>query len=635
MSKDYSTLQKTAALLDSYQSIPEAFFAIASSLPDLAVYQQMQGAQSDGSNPNSTRTYAEVALRVSKLSAALAELGVKSGDRVAIIANSRPEWIEADLAINALGAVSVSVYQSLPEDYIGYILFDSGAEVVIAENQAQVEKLFGLLSEDTLIAATEERSEQKARVRIRHIITIEDVSLPDSEHKEALLNLKDIYSGEPVAQPEGYRSLRRSSLASLVYTSGTTGAPKGVMQTHGNHLANCRQALCADLLKIDTRLMLFLPLAHSFAKLMGLLGALTPAMLCFVAIEDKVRGALNPTTVTRDIRDSNASVIPIVPRLLEKMEEGIKAKAAAGGIPGLVIKTTINTAAKMYKCKQEGKAPGVITTMLFEGTAGIRQKIKKQLFGEKIQYAVSGGAKLNRAVAEFFDSLGIEILEGYGLTETSVATNINRLGKKKIGTVGPVLTSDIECRLGVDGEIFFRGPNVALGYYGRTAATASAWDEQGWFKTGDLGEIDSEGYLSIVGRKKEIIVTSQGKNIAPEMVEAVLKASPYVTQVVLLGDNRSHCGALVTLAEDAVRAWATKAGVRLDAAWHTSKPVYDLVKSDLERVGHSLASFERPRECLIVPEEFTVDNGLLTPTFKVKRNLVLKKYEAEIEALYA
>jgi long-chain acyl-CoA synthetase len=634
MSKDYSTLEKTAALLDGYQSIPEAFFAIADSLSDRSVYKQMQAGRVNDAKDSTTRTYAEVADRVSKIAATLISLGVKPGDRVAIISNSRPEWIEADLAINSVGGVSVSVYQSLPADYIGYILFDSGAEVVFAENQGQVEKLVGLLGSKTHIPATEERPEQDVNVSIRNIITFEHVRV-DGDRTDMLLGLKEIITGEQVPRPEGYRSVRRSSLASLVYTSGTTGAPKGVMQTHGNHLANCRQALMAELLQVNTHLMLFLPLAHSFAKLMGLLGALTPAVLCFVAIEDKERGVLSPAGVTKDIRDSDATVIPIVPRLLEKMEEGIRAKAAAGGVAGLVIRTTVNAAASMYQCKQQGKAPNSMTRMLYEGTASIRAKIKKQLFGEQFHYAVSGGAKLNRSVAEFFDSLGIEILEGYGLTETSVATNINRLGRKKIGTVGPVLASDIECRLAADGEILFRGPNVALGYYGRTAATASAWDEQGWFKTGDLGEIDGDGFLSIVGRKKEIIVTSQGKNIAPELVEAVLKASPLVTQVVLLGDNRPHCAAIITLAADNVKAVAGKAGIKLRDGWHSSEAVYDMVKKDLDRVGHALASYERPREYLIVDEEFTVDNGLLTPTFKVKRALVAKKYETEIDRLYA
>ncbi|MCB0359320.1 MAG: AMP-binding protein, partial [Bdellovibrionales bacterium] len=548
-----------ASPLPHHPNLPAAYFAIAEQQPDLVVYRQ---PTVDAADPlNGPRlwhdtTYGQSVIRVKKLARHLKRVGVRPGSKVAIVSSSRPEWMEADLAILSLGGIVVSVYQSLPAHEVAYILFDSEAEFAIVENQEQVDKLLEIQQSATAIPATEERKELTAEVRLQHIVSIEQ-----SDDHELVSNLAAILAeGEEAPRPDEFQSLTRESLASLVYTSGTTGPPKGVMQTHGNHLANVEQVMQLEMMRDNTDFMLFLPLAHSFAKLIGYIGFLTTASLKFPGVFDRRSSKMEPQSISRDISESAALVVPVVPRLLEKMKAGVESNAESGGIKGLFLSVTLWSAREMYRAKEQGTAPGMKAQMAFAGTAGVRQKIKEKLFGPRLLFALSGGAKLPVEVARFFDSLEIEVLEGYGLTETCVATNVNLLGKKKIGTVGPALPG-VEQRIAADGEILFRGPNVAIGYYNRPSATKKSWDADGWYATGDLGSIDDAGYLTIEGRKKDIIVTSGGKNIAPARIEEGIKESKYVSQAVVVGDGRKYCVALVTLNHEQVREWARSQGI--------------------------------------------------------------------------
>jgi long-chain acyl-CoA synthetase len=621
--------------LDSAKSIAHAFFQFAEKNPERLVYSQAIIDESDSpERPREkvSRNYAEVSQRVRKLTQYLQQTGVERGEKVAIFSSSRPEWLEADLAILALGGVTISVYQSLPAEDAGYILFDSGAEVVFAENQEQVEKLLELSKGPIHIPGTEERPESEQQLTIRAIISFD----PADSH-DLVSQFEEIVSGDDAPESiEGMDEIQRGDLAALVYTSGTTGPPKGVMQTHENHLANVRQVWQAKLIEGHSSIMLFLPLAHSFARLMGYLGLLTPASLCFAGIADRRSSKMNPSSVTKDIAEAGATVVPVVPRLLEKMQAGIQHKATAGGVAGFLVSNVLGSAREVYEAKENGKAPGFKAKLVYSLTTPIRESIQKKLFGEAFEFAVSGGAKLNPQVARFFDSIGIEIVEGYGLTETCVATNVNLPGRKKIGTVGKVLADDIQLRLCEDGEILYKGPNVTSGYYGRETATRSSWDDEGWFHTGDLGAVDDDGYLSIVGRKKEIIVTSYGKNIAPEDIEAQIKTPAQFSQALLVGDGRPYCVALVTVDDAAVQAWAAKAGVTVvSGQYDENEDLKKFLWSEIEKVNAELASYETVKKFAIIPEDFTVDNGFLTPTFKVKRNFVQKQYAELIDRLYA
>ena len=608
-------------MTELFENIPAAFLDYASKAPDQTAYRQVTA---DGVGI-SARSYSEMSLRVGRLARFLNEHGIILGSRVAIISNTRPEWMEADLAILMCGGAVVSVYQSLTPSDIGYILFDSGAEVAFVENEEQLQKLLTLEKNDTFIPKTDARVETRVRITLKTIVTFEETT-----GYRNVIALKDILSSssEPLRAPVG--TLSENTLASLVYTSGTTGAPKGVIQTHGNHLANVRQARSAEIYTEESTIFLFLPLAHSFAKLMGYIAFTRGVKLIFPSISSPRSSKPDPVRTMRDLALGSAKVLPIVPRILEKIKEGIQKRASKPGLAGTLLSLTLSNAERCYK----NPSPSFADSLVFYLLTPLRKKIKKSIFGEHFLYAISGGAKLPVTIARFFDALQIEVLEGYGLTETCVATNVNRVGRKKIGSVGPVLASDIEVRITDEGEILFRGPNIAKGYLERPEATALAWDQEGWFHTGDLGSLDSENFLFITGRKKEIIVTSGGKKIGPDPIENLVKTIPLVSQAVLFGEGKQYCVVIVTLNYDAVRAWGASKGIDLTSDLHTHSEVQKELGIQLELINKTLASFETVKRFYIAQEEFTIDNGLLTPSFKVKRREVVKKYEKEIEELY-
>jgi long-chain acyl-CoA synthetase len=610
--------------LDTDASIPSAFYRVASEFPQALVYRQAASS----SEPARQANFAEVRARVNRISSYLKSMGIGKGSCVAILSQTRPEWLEADLAILACGAVVVSIYQTLPAQDVGYILFDSAADIVFAENQEQVSKLFHLLSEPCSIPATEERAAQHVQVAIRKIVSFESV-----EPHEKVISWRSLLDIADPGMPT-FEYIQRDDLASLVYTSGTTGPPKGVMQTHGNHLSNVRQAFQSTLYDGSSRIFLLLPLAHSFARLMGYICFLTTAELAFPGIADQSSSKTNPAAVMKDLREANATIVPLVPRLIEKMRDGVEAQALSGGLKGLLLSSAIGAARRVYEARRLSDTPVVFDLLLSKLLSPIVRKIGAKLFGSQLCAVISGGAKLPSAVAHYFAALGVPVLEGYGLTETCVATNVNRLVCNRIGSVGPLLAADIELRLESDGEICFRGPNITRGYFKRQAATAAAWDEQGWFHTGDLGSVDGEGNLSIIGRKKEIIVSSNGKKVAPDPIEQKLTASRYINQAVLFGDDRPYCVALLYPDPIAVQAWAVRQGLHFALPLHLEPAVQELLWAEVEAVNAGIAGFERVRRILLIPEEMTVDNSLLTPTFKIRRKEVARHFAGAIAKLY-
>ena len=621
--------------IESHRNIGAAFLAISDAHPDREVYGQAQIEAGHVGNPLKdaprhwrSTTYREVRSRIARITHHLCHINMAIGERVAILSGTRPEWMEADIGILCGGGVSVSVYPSLTAHEIGYILFDSGAQIVFAENEEQVAKLLSLIDRSFPIPGTEERPAGEGRIHLRAIITFEQTT-----RHPLVVPLAELAA--PPREPfERTKTIQPADCAALVYTSGTTGAPKGVVQTHANHLANVRQAFNARMYDDASVLMLILPLAHSFAKLMGYIGFLTTATIRFAAVPDPTSSKFDPRSISKDIAEANAEIIPVVPRLLEKMNAGIMEKANAGGIRGLLLRSAISSALARSAAQHGRGACSIKNRILNLLTSGVRRKIKEKLFGPRFRYAVSGGAKLSVDVAQFFDALGIEILEGYGLTETCVATNVNRCGKKRIGSVGPVLDSDIEVRVSNDGEILFRGPNVAQGYYQRPTATHQSWDSEGWFHTGDLGRLDSEGYLWIEGRKKELIITAGGKKIPPDPIEQRIKGCEVISQAMLVGEGKPFCAALISLNDTLVRQWGTSRGLALNEELHTDQQVYDLVWQHIEKINADLASYESIKKIAILPHDLTQENGLLTPTFKVRRKEVEKRFLGVIEELY-
>lgn len=620
--------------LNTANSIPEAFYALAEREPGRVFLSQAVHEESTSHSahqPRARRLYSfwDVRKSVNALAHFLITLGLRQGDRVAILSNSRPEWIQADLAILAAGGVVVTVYQSLKSHEIGYILFDSETSIVFAENQEQVDKVIALTQSPYHVQGTEERAATETTLVLRKVIAIEEV-----RPHPLVTQFADIVAKESVTDPVAhFQGVKRGDMATIVYTSGTTGAPKGVVQTHGNHLSNVRQAFEADIYKPEFSIMLFLPLAHSFAKLMEYIGATTGVELKFPAVICARSSKLDPESITRDIQEADAEIVPVVPRILEKMHAVLLRRSHGSSFMARLMGATLQSAEQVYRARIEGKGAPIMARILYAITGFMRSLIRKRLFGRKFRNGISGGAKLNPEVNHFFESIGISILQGYGLTETCVATNVNRGDANRIGTVGPVLSSDIEMKIEADGEICYRGPNIAVGYWKRTSATRASWDPEGWFHTGDLGAVEN-GILSITGRKKELIVTAGGKKIAPEIIEAKIKNSAYVSQAVLVGEGKPFCCALVTLDEGAVLAWAKQKGLTLSEPISSDSRVKELLNSELGIINRDLASFESVKRLALLAEDFSMENGLMTPTFKVKRGEVVKRYAEIVEGLF-
>lgn len=619
--------EELIAELKRSRSLPEIFSSIVQRSPDAVVYSQAQIA-SDSSRSWHSATYRDVGGKIWRLAQFLIRSGVRPGDKVAIISFTRPEWLIADLAILYAGATSVAIYQSINAQETGYILFDSGAKFIFAENEEQVRKLDELERQGCPIPATEDRPAQTASFRFGKVVTFEQVeSRPTAVWLQSVLQDSAIPATEP-------KLTALTETASLVYTSGTTGPPKGVIQTHANHLANLWQACKTGLFAPDGDIFVFLPLAHSFARLIGYIGFFTPTILKFPAVADRRSSVLNVPSILHDLKDAGSQVVPIVPRILEKLMNGIQEKLRGQGIGAKILAAAVLSSKAVFESRTKGIPAPLHLRLVYPLLAPIRHKVKKQLFGNGFRHIVSGGAKLPVPVNEFFASLGITIYEGYGLTETCVATNVNRVEKNKIGSVGPCLEG-VEIKIADDGEILFRGPNIAVGYLNRPQATRAQWDSDGWFHTGDLGELDADRYLSITGRKKELIVTSGGKKISPLMIEDKLAASPFIASAVVVGDGKQYCSALIVPDTVIVKQWSARKGITLQSALSASPEVVDRLQREIDHVNDSLSKFETIKKFRIIDRELTVENGFLTPTFKIKRGLVERTFKHLIDEMYS
>ncbi len=611
----------------SARSIPELFSKISTRFPDQVTYSQAH-IQSDGSRIWRSESYREVARKVYRLARYLSALGVKKGDRVAIISFTRPEWMIADLAILFAGATSVSVYHSVSPEETAYILFDAAVDVAFIENEEQLQKLKKISAEEIEIPGTEVRPATTSRIVLSRLISFEQVS-PDSR----VVQLENVLADSSISD-EPLEPRSDNEVASLVYTSGTSGPPKGVVQTHRNHLVNVWQAARTALFAPVGDIFLFLPLAHSFARLIGYIGFLTPTVAKFPAVADRKSSVLNAPSILRDLREGRAEVVPMVPRIIEKLMIGVVERASQKSILGRLLRLTLWSHRMRYNALCESEAVPLLAGLTAALTAPIAKGVSKNLFGEGFKHVVSGGAKLAPEVNHFFQALGIAIYEGYGLTETCVATNVNRVGRNKVGSVGPCL-DNLEIRIAEDGEILFRGENVARGYLNRPTLTAESWDKDGWFHTGDLGHLDAEQFLYIDGRKKDLIVTSGGKKVAPQNIEEKFCASALVSSAVIVGDGRPYCIALVAPERGEVSRWAAEKGITLPEKLSESTELRGEFNRLLESVNSQLSKFETIKQVGIIDDQLTVENGMLTPTFKVKRASIVKRYAALIDQLYS
>ena len=387
---------------------------------------------------------------------------------------------------------------------------------------------------------------------------------------------------------------------------------------------------------LNGSLFLYLPLAHSFARLAYYVGFLTSTSLVLPAIADRRTSRIDLQSTAKDLQEGAPSVLPSVPRLFEKMAAALQTKASGSGIGNHLMRLTISNAQRVYTKKERGEPASIFDQVMYNGLASIRATIKSRLFGANFSHGISGGAKLDPEVNRFFDALGITICEGYGLTETCVATHVNLPGQRKIGSVGPALDG-VEVKICPDDqEIALRGPNITHEYLHRPTATKEAWDSEGWFHTGDIGKLDEDGFLYITDRKKELVITAGGKKISPQMVEGLFKRYPFISNSLYFGDGKPHCVMLFTLNEIELRTILRNRGVHYTAETplNSLAETQALVRTAVDEANSKLASFESIKRFAILGEDFSIENGLLTPTMKMKRKAIVAKHRETLEGLY-
>ena len=557
----------------------------------------------------------ELRTTVEELSMGLRALGVAKGDRVAIISENRPEWAYADLATLTAAAVDAPIYPTLTPGQVLYVLNDSESKVAFVSNAAQARKV------------AEVRSQAS---HLKHVIRMDEQEIPGTlslaelraKGREALAKDKD-------AVRKRAAEVRPDDLATLIYTSGTTGDPKGVMLLHSNLVSNVLAAMAVfeGLGPSDTALS-FLPLCHSFERLGG------HYVMLYKGVT--IAYAESFEKLADNMLEVRPTVILSVPRLYEKIHARILEKVSAD--PPLrqgIFHWALGVGRRVFKHQVEGTEPP-LALGLQRAVADVLvfKKIRART-GGRLREFISGGAPLAREINEFFGACGLLILEGYGLTETSPVISVNLPTANKPGSVGRPLPG-VEVKIAGDGEILTRGPHVMKGYYKKPEATAEAIDKDGWFHTGDIGMLDPQGYLVITDRKKDILVTSGGKNIAPQPIENLLKANKLLTEVVMIGNERHFPSALVVPNFEQLEKWAKQKGLSFASREELiAKPeVVELYEGAIKDASADLAQFEKIKKITLLAREFSLESGELTPTLKVKRRFVEQKYKDVIDRMY-
>ncbi len=557
-----------------------------------------------------TISYAEFYNRVRDFAAGLKELGVGKGSRVALMAQNRPKWPIADLAIQSLGAATVPLYPTLEPEQVSHILGNSEASVFIVEDA----ELLGRL--------------QEVRESIQNlcVIVMQDSFGDDEETVRRFRDVEKAGAENPFGSWEsGWRHLERDDEATVIYTSGTTGLPKGVVLTHGNILANLEGILEALPVYEDDVFLSFLPLSHVFERTCGQFYALSVgAMIYYAESIEKV---------PENLKEIKPTVVPSVPRLYEKMYDRVRSTISeAPTLRRKLFDAAMNAGKRKYAVEREGGKVGRALGLQLKLYDRLVFGKLREAVGGQVRFFVSGGAKLNAEVGEFFYAAGVNIMEGYGLTETSPVISCNRLEKPRFGTVGLPL-SNLEVRLSEDKEILVRGPSITRGYLNNEEANAESFTEDGFFRTGDIGEFDEAGYLRITDRAKNLIVLSTGKNVAPQPIETALVAAPHISQSIVLGDGRKYVAALIVPDYEAVRrSLDTEAP---DSQLAKDERVRALIEDDIEAATRGFAGYERLKRFALLPRELSQEEGELTPTLKVKLGVVREHYSEVVEKLYS
>ena len=582
-------------------TIYQMFLAVARRYPDHAALKYRQG------DMYAEIRYGELSEQVNIVADNLHRLGIGTGDAVGIFSGNRPEWVLTDLAALKLGACVVPLYPSTPAALLQYIITDSRMKLIVVENGTLYSVLFGIVSQTP---------------SLKQCIIME--SGEDADHNA--LDFRSALLQSCGAQIE-CRSHSAQDIATVVYTSGTTGNPKGVMLSHENIVSNAQAVMTRFRVTPDDVTVSYLPLCHMFERTCGYYAVLFGGGT--IAYAECI------STVAADVAKIRPTILIAVPRVIEKAFE-----AAVQRIhdKSRMEQWLVSAAMRILNdyANRQFKHDRIPLTLrikhaLFHRIVG---STFRQLAGGRLRLIASGGAPLDRKVAKAFHILGFNIVEGYGLTEASPVVSCNSPFDNVLGTVGKPMDG-VQVKIAGNQEILVKGPNVMLGYCHDPASTASVVDGDGWLHTGDMGRFDERGNLLVTGRIKDIIVTSYGKNIAPAAIEAMILRSPFVRQVVIFGDKRKHLSALVVPDPDAAQIWMRRNGCNGGSARVFDSPEFrELIAHELNQATRDCAPYEKPKDFRIIPEEFTIENGLLTPTLKPRRTAIAEKYRDEIESMY-
>src|SRR3954452_1619537 len=556
-----------------------------------------------------SRTFEEVREIVRPLAMGLVALGVEKGDRVSILGNTRPEWTYFDFAALSIGATVVPIYQTNSPEECRYVLENSDSKVVVVEDAEQLEK----------VRAVRDQLPQLEQIVLMSGSAEDSLSADELAAKGA--------AADTASWEELYSAVTPGDVCTFIYTSGTTGPPKGCIISHGNYRAMLNMVNGVSVIEDEDLAYLYLPLAHSFALLIQLGTFDLGTTLAY--------WERDPLKILPNLAELKPTYFPSVPRIFEKIYTAANSgMEKEGGLKKAIFEWAIKVGAKTREVERSGRKPGFLLQRQYAlADKQVLSKIRN-LFGGRIRLAVSGAAPINPEILRFFDAAGVLIVEGWGMTETSTAATIATAEDFKFGTVGRPFPG-CEVKIAEDGEILVKGPNIFQGYYKNPEATAETLVD-GWLRTGDIGEIDSEGYMKITGRKKDIIITAGGKNITPANLEAEIKQHPLVSQCVVIGDRRPYLVALVTLDPEEAATFASEHDLPNDPeALAANAEVRAAIDEHLEKVNAKFARVEQVKKIVILPHDLSQEGGELTPTMKVKRNVVADKYAGEIEGLYS
>ena len=555
------------------------------------------------------RSFAEVQEIVRPLALGLAELGVAKGDRVSILGNTRPEWTYYDFAALSIGAVVVPIYQTNSPEECRYVIDNSDAKVVVVEDAEQLAKI---------------REVRGQLPQLEHVVLM--IGSADDAISTEQLSARGA-GADQASWQRRYEEVTPTDVCTFIYTSGTTGPPKGCIITHGNYKAMLDMVNETSVIEGEDVTYLYLPLAHSFALLIQLSSFDLGATLAY--------WERDPLKILPNLAELKPTYFPSVPRIFEKIyTAATSGMEKEGGLKKAIFDWSIKTGEKMREVERSGRKPGFLLQRSYAfADKKVLSKIRG-LFGGELRLAVSGAAPINPDILRFFDAAGVLVLEGWGMTETSTAATISSPDDFKVGTIGKPFPG-CEVKIADDGEILVKGPNVFQGYHKNPEATRETIVD-GWLHTGDIGEIDSEGFIKITGRKKDIIITAGGKNITPANLEAEIKQQPLVSQCVVVGDRRPYLVALVTLDPEEAVKYAQEHGLPEDPAeLAKNADVIAAIEAHVDKINQNFARVEQVKKIAILPHDLSQETGELTPTLKVKRAVVASKHEDAIEQLYA